>query len=490
MEENKLVLIEQNITELHNRLPRDIAVMNGLAQALEKIEKLLPEYQDFKVSIAEVKNYLSNEFSSIRKEFGENLEKSLTEWQLIFSQGLEKIESKLEIEIDNLRIQQHKAEQKIQDELFTLKNLLNSYKQEQQSLYSQVSKLQYEKQSFCSIIKQLQEDNIQLKEEFKQLLFEFNLSNQKHEKIEIQPLQPITQGSVFSEQQETKICTHEGNLLGALFCKHCGEPLQVIKQIRQYQVLQVIAEEKVSNIYIACVKTNRISNPYQQFILEEMNIDLTQINQCKKTVIEMGNTFKNLLARGIPKFFDLFVEGEKKYLVTERLFGQNLHQYIHVQGAVSSQQAIKWMIEVCEVLEYLHNQQPSILHGNIQPMNLLLRKLDNRLILQNFKAIKKIGMPVSIFQNSDIYTAPEEKNGQLLIQSDIYAIGVTLIFLLTGQNPETFYYQGDGSKQFHLQNVYNITENLQTIIWQATQSHPSGRYQTAKELVRALEACL
>ncbi|GAX46358.1 serine/threonine protein kinase [Tolypothrix sp. NIES-4075] len=221
-----------------------------------------------------------------------------------------------------------------------------------------------------------------------------------------------------------------------------------------------------------------------------MKIDITQINQWGTIFAQIGNTFKNLVNRGIPKFIDFFVEGEYKYLVTEKLFGQNLAQYIHQQGTVSSQQGIQWMIEVCELLDYLHNQQSSIIHGDIQPLNLFIRKLDNRIVLQNFRFIKQIGMPVSTFLYSGIYVAPEQKYGQLLIQSDIYAIGVTLFFILTGEKPKTFYHQGDRSNQFHLEGTYNLTTKLQTIILQATQPNPENRYSTAKELAQALFTCL
>ncbi|GAX46361.1 hypothetical protein NIES4075_73820 [Tolypothrix sp. NIES-4075] len=58
MEPNEIVFIEQNIADLHNRLPQDIAVMDSLAQALEKIETILPEYQKFKEYITDIQNNL------------------------------------------------------------------------------------------------------------------------------------------------------------------------------------------------------------------------------------------------------------------------------------------------------------------------------------------------------------------------------------------------------------------------------------------------
>ena len=459
MEQNELALIEQNIAELHHRLPQDIAVIDGLAQALEKIETLLPEQQKFQEYITEVQNNLENKFSDLRREFDEDHEKRLAEYQTIFTQAVDEIESKLTSEINDFRIQQQKAETKIQDELSIIKSQLNN-------LHSQVSELQNSRQHLFSEIKHLQQDNLQLTAKLKELT----------EKIALQP-------------NQTK-CTHEGNLPSALFCKHCGEPIKIIKQIRQYQVLQILAAEAGITNYVVCEKKDALQNSYQFFNLQEIKIEISQINQWEPIFIRMANTFKNIVNQGMPKFIDFFVEGEYKYLLMERLFGENLEQYIQQQKTVSSQQGIQWIIEVCEVLDYLHNQQPAIIHGDIQPLNLFIRKQGNRIVLQNFRSIKQIGMPTSTFLYSGIYVAPEQKYGQLLIQSDIYALGVTLIFILTGKNPETFYHQEDWSNQFHLEGADNITTKLQQIILQAVQPNPENRYSTAKELAQALSSTL
>ncbi|GAX46359.1 serine/threonine protein kinase [Tolypothrix sp. NIES-4075] len=98
-------------------------------------------------------------------------------------------------------------------------------------------------------------------------LKETQSTNQHLEKIELQPLQTLTEESTAHLLNKTK-CTHEGNLPAALFCKHCGEPINIIKQIRQYQILQILAEEAAINSYIACEKNNDIHNSYQLLNLQ------------------------------------------------------------------------------------------------------------------------------------------------------------------------------------------------------------------------------
>ncbi|MDJ0620165.1 MAG: protein kinase [Calothrix sp. MO_192.B10] len=446
MEPNKLEFIEQNIAELHHRLPQDIAVINGLAQALEKIETLFPEHQKIPEYITKFKNDLEDKFSELRREFDEDHDKLLEESQTILSQ-LDEIESNLASKINDFKHQQQETETELRNELSILKSQLNNYGQTHKNLHDQVSELQSE-------IKYLQQYNVQLTAKINQILGK---------------------------------CTHEGNSPQDLFCKDCGEPINILQQIRQYQVLKILTKEAGINSYVAC-KKNHDTHKYQRLSLQKMKIDITQINQWETEFLQMGNTFKNLVNRGIPKLIDFFVEGEYKYLVMERLFGQNLAEYIEQKRTISSQQGIQWMIEVCEVLDYLHNQQPAIIHGDIQPANLLVQNLNNHIVLQNFRTINQIGMPVNTFLHSGIYAAPEQKYGPLLIQSDIYGIGVTLIFILTGKSPEKFYHQGHGSNQFHLEATDNITKNLQTIILKATQPNPDNRYSTAKELAQELKS--
>jgi serine/threonine-protein kinase len=73
-----------------------------------------------------------------------------------------------------------------------------------------------------------------------------------------------------------------------------------------------------------------------------------------------------------------------------------------------------------------------------------------------------------------------------LIQSDLYAIGPTLIFLLTGENPLKFFRQRGRGFSFDLKTVPNITDKLREVIECITEPLPRDRYQTAQDLAKAL----
>ena len=77
-----------------------------------------------------------------------------------------------------------------------------------------------------------------------------------------------------------------------------------------------------------------------------------------------------------------------------------------------------------------------------------------------------------------------------MIQSDLYAVGPTLIFLLTGQNPGNFIQHGRRGSYFDVKNVPTITPKLRQIIERVTEILPRDRFQSAKELAGSLMTCL
>jgi serine/threonine-protein kinase len=225
-------------------------------------------------------------------------------------------------------------------------------------------------------------------------------------------------------------------------------------------------------------------------VLKEMNADMAQIAKAQELFEREARTLKALNHGGIPQFYDFFVEDGKKYLVMEMIHGTDLEQYIHQRGPVIPQQAIQWMIQTCEILDYIHSLDPPLIHRDIKPANLLLRRRDHRIVVLDFGAVKEIGTPPGTRIGAEGYSAPEQDRGQPLTQSDLYAIGTTLIFLLTAETPLKFYGKRGNSYGFELDNVPTITPQLRKVIEQATEYRPKDRYPTAQSLSQALAQCL
>ena len=170
------------------------------------------------------------------------------------------------------------------------------------------------------------------------------------------------------------------------------------------------------------------------------------------------------------------------------IHGQDLDVYVMERGKISLSQAIDWMVQLCGILGYIHQQQPPLIHRDVKPANILVRTIDRRIFLLDFGAVKEIGTLGGTKIGAPDYMAPEQNNGQPCTQSDLYAIGPTLIFLLTGRNPADFIELTPDGYRFNLTSIPTISPQLQALIDRVTQRRARDRYQTATDLIMALRS--
>lgn len=308
------------------------------------------------------------------------------------------------------------------------------------------------------------------------------------------PQSPATIAQPLSTATAPTHCAHAGNPSENLFCIHCGQPIHVQKEIRQYQVLRVLGKGGMGTTYLvwnpAGVSPLSSSSQGQLQVLKEMNANVAKIPKAQELFEREASTLKTLKHPGIPKYYDFFLEVDKKYLVMELVHGLDMEKHIRRTGVAPVKQAVEWMIQTCEVLNYLHQLPVPIIHRDIKPGNLLIRNLDKRIVVLDFGAVKEVGMPTGTRIGAEGYSAPEQVQGRPVTQSDLYAIGPSLIFLLTGTSPLRFYKRDDSFHQFNWDELTQIPRRLQVVIRRVTELNPSDRYQTAKELIRALRGCL
>ena len=294
-------------------------------------------------------------------------------------------------------------------------------------------------------------------------------------------------------QLSNQPCTHAGNPPENLFCVHCGLPVKVEKTIREYQVLRVLGKGGMGTTYLVWHPAARFAAAQPQNalrVLKEMNADMAKIPKAQELFEREASTLQTLSHPGIPKFYDFFIEAGKKYLVMALLHGQDLDKRIRQQGPVSAQQAIAWMIQTCDVLAYLHTYRTPIVHRDIKPGNLLVQTITNSIVVLDFGAVTAVGIPSGTRIGAEGYAAPEQAQGRPVIQSDLYAIGPSLIFLITGENPSRLYKRGSQGYRFMLDGYPEMTPPLRHVIDRVTQPRASDRYRSANELIQALANCL
>ncbi|MCL2932201.1 MAG: bifunctional serine/threonine-protein kinase/formylglycine-generating enzyme family protein [Trichodesmium sp. MAG_R03] len=139
----------------------------------------------------------------------------------------------------------------------------------------------------------------------------------------------------------------------------------------------------------------------------------------------------------IPELFAYFTQDNRQYLAQEFIDGQNLQQELEKSGAFDESHILELLKSLLSVLEFIHSQQ--VIHRDIKPDNIIRRKKDNQLVLVDFGAAKyatitALGRTGTIIGSAS-YVAPEQSVGKATFASDIYSLGVTCIYLLTGVEP-------------------------------------------------------
>lgn len=307
--------------------------------------------------------------------------------------------------------------------------------------------------------------------------------------LDVLPDPPSLEPLAPEVEEPTEPCSHPGNQPGNLFCIHCGQPLKIQKTIRSYQVLQTLGHGGMGTTYLVR-QLEKPPGQAQLQVLKEMNAAMAEVPKAQELFEREARILQSLNHPGIPRFYNYFLEHNKKYLVMELIHGQDLDKWVLQQGPVPPAQAITWMLQACDVLSYLHSQTPPVLHRDLKPSNMLVRAQDNRVVIIDFGAVKEVSELPGTRIAVEGYSAPEQNLGRPQISSDLYAIGATLIFLLLGQSPLKIYKNTGRGYRFQLDEVPQIPVALKAVIRRLTKANPEDRYQSAADLALALRACL
>jgi len=194
----------------------------------------------------------------------------------------------------------------------------------------------------------------------------------------------------------------------------------------------------------------------------------------------------------IPRLLDYFqVEGEF-YLVQEYIRGNTLAREVKKNGPQTEPVVKQFLREILPILDFVHRQQ--VIHRDIKPPNLIRCEDDGRLVLIDFGAVKEeiaeqghtgCGMTTQ-FVGTLGFAPPEQLAMRPTFSSDIYAVGVTCLYLLTGKPPMEFDYDPLTGELRWQDDVY-VSEFLARIIDKMLKVSVHERYQTVEQVQRALE---
>ena len=197
----------------------------------------------------------------------------------------------------------------------------------------------------------------------------------------------------------------------------------------------------------------------------------------------------------MPRLLDYFEDKEQFYLVQEYISGATLQQEIKRNGVLSEAGARQFLSEMLPLLQYLHERQ--VIHRDIKPANLIRRAQDSKLVLIDFGAVKNQVTQTAASQYGQTaltayaigtpgFAPPEQMAMRPVYASDIYALGITCVYLLTGKSPKDLEYNPTTGDTIW-EHMVNLSQHFMEVLRKMLEVSVRNRYRCASEVLRALE---
>jgi serine/threonine protein kinase len=180
----------------------------------------------------------------------------------------------------------------------------------------------------------------------------------------------------------------------------------------------------------------------------------------------------------LPAVVDFFVENSRSYVVMEYIQGETLADYVQRQGPLGPTRALAWALQLALVLDYLHSQPQPIIFRDLKPENVMVTpqeqlKLIDFGLARHFQPGQQRDTQAA---GSVGYSPPEqwEDSGQTDERSDIYGLGATLYFLLSGRPPTPIYGR---------QRLPEHDPHIEALVLRCLHPDPQQRYPSAQALI-------
>ena len=200
----------------------------------------------------------------------------------------------------------------------------------------------------------------------------------------------------------------------------------------------------------------------------------------------------------IPRLYAYFSEDDKFYLVQEWIEGLTADKYWEQEGNLHRDEVRAILLQLLPVLDFVHSRR--IVHRDIKPENIILKPEDRQPVLIDFGAVKE-AMATQVNQVADddsgkVYSASigtpgymssEQAAGRPVYSSDLYSLGLTAIFLLTGKQPHELETSPVSGEIIWHEHASNLDSQLMSVLDKSIRFHPRDRFATAKEMLAALQ---
>ncbi len=289
---------------------------------------------------------------------------------------------------------------------------------------------------------------------------------------------------------------------------------------KKFKIVQVLGEGGMGTVYKVEQLGNAPGTPPYYYAVKELLISSNTSEEDRRAAIERFNKEIELL-RGLkhPRIAALMMPFQDRgnyYFAMEFVPGRSLEKRLEdAKGPLPEEQVIKWMIQVCEALTYIHTRIPPIILRDLKPGNIMITP-ENEVQLIDFGIARRFDpnkrtntenlgtISYASPEHLGSITAPGQRrskgNPGKLVQtdarSDIYSLGATLYHTLTNYEPDPIQTPAPGSilaKNPRLRTVNvggKVVCPIEQVIIKAMQQEPAQRFQSAEAMRVALQQCL
>jgi serine/threonine protein kinase len=261
----------------------------------------------------------------------------------------------------------------------------------------------------------------------------------------------------------------------------------------RYEVHSLIGKGGMGAVYLVRDTHFTGANPVFR-ALKEMRPRFIDLQSNLAAFIREANMLVTLKHIGIPVIHDSFTDPtlNRAYLVLDYVEGLDLQQVLdRSDGMLTPEEVGGWILQLCDIVHYLHTRQPPMIFRDLKPSNVILTK-DGEITLIDF-GIAKIFEPEVAVDGTSIgtpgYAPREQYEGRAETRSDIYALGAMMHHLLTQSDPRKCAPFTFAERMPRSLNPA-ISPEFEAVIMRCLRDFPSERYQTVDELRTALEHAL
>ena len=283
----------------------------------------------------------------------------------------------------------------------------------------------------------------------------------------------------------------QGSLCGACetrstesTCSRCGTPLV----LDGHWVLEKkLGEGGQSRVYEA-----RSLRDGARAAVKVMSLDRARDWKSVEMFERSAKVLANLEHPGVPKFIASFrVEANAILLfclVHERIDGETLKAALNRGERYDEAKARRLLREVLGILQYLHGFSPPVIHRDIKQSNLMRRK-GGGLVLIDFDLVSDEAKPdggSTIGVGTSGYAPIEQLMGEAVPATDLYALGMTLVTLLSRKDPSALRERGEHRVDF--ERHVHVSKDFEKLLGGMLEPEVARRFQTADAVLKSLEA--